>query len=429
MKATKTFSTSLIILFLTFSTLFSATDTIFFDDFETSQGWVRNPFYTDDATTGMWERDNPEETIYDVTMQLGTTVSGQKGLCTGHLAGSYPGSYDIDYGKTTVRSPDITLPSEEDITLSFSYYLAHYSNATSDDYLRVKVVGSTTQIVLEELGSADVDEAVWETFSYNLNDFAGQTIYILIEAADESYASLVEAGVDDVLIEKGTCLAYPPCYRQEMWEHNASETMIWPKAGVTSVGIGKEPAGVADLEVANNILIGDNSTNEWVQFSTNSFEVNTGPDESIRFFNGGLQMRGGGFITTIFPDEIRTNKITSNTGDPLVISGGTQFTGEMKIDGELTAKQVTVTLDGYPDYVFSGNHTMKTLPEIEKYIQKYGTLPGMPSEKEVKKNGIDLGELNFKLVEKIEEMTLLMIALEKKNKALEARIEQIEKSK
>ncbi len=175
---------------------------VFFDDFETSQAWVVDPNSNDTATTGLWERANPEGTSYSgVNYQLGTTVSGSYDLVTEGSAGSSVGTYDIDGGDTTIRSPDITLPSSGDVTLSFSYYLAHYNNGASDDYLRVKVVGSTTQTVFEELASGDYDEAVWDTFSTSLNSFRGQTVYLLIEAADGGSGSLIEAAVDDVLVE------------------------------------------------------------------------------------------------------------------------------------------------------------------------------------------------------------------------------------
>ncbi|MAT96575.1 MAG: hypothetical protein CL608_05475, partial [Anaerolineaceae bacterium] len=97
------------------------------------------------------------------------------------------------------------------ITLSFSYYLAHLNNATSADFLRVTAVGSSSQVVFEELGAGDDDDAVWDTASVSLNAFAGQTIYLLIEAADASGGSLVEAGIDDVEITAGAppaCVTY-----------------------------------------------------------------------------------------------------------------------------------------------------------------------------------------------------------------------------
>jgi hypothetical protein len=54
--------------------------------------------------------------------------------------------------------------------------------------------------VFEELGAANDDDAVWATFEADISNFAGQTVRILIEAADSSTASFVEAAVDDVLV-------------------------------------------------------------------------------------------------------------------------------------------------------------------------------------------------------------------------------------
>ncbi len=174
--------------------------TIFFDDFETNKGWTVNPSGSDTATLGKWERANPESTSSSGTKQQGTTVSGSYDLVTGPLAGSSAGAYDLDGGVTTVRSPNITLPAGKNLTLTFSYYMAHLSNSSSADYLRVKVVGATTTTVLQELGATNDDDAAWAAFSGSLNAYAGQTVYLLIEAADASGASLVEAAVDDVKI-------------------------------------------------------------------------------------------------------------------------------------------------------------------------------------------------------------------------------------
>jgi hypothetical protein len=177
-----------------------APTTVFFDDFETSQGWTTNPNSTDTATTGQWQRADPAATTSSGTKQLGTTVSGVNDLVTGPLAGAAAGDHDLDGGVTSIQSPPIALPSTGTLTLSFSYYLAHGTNSSSADYLRVRVVGSTTSLVFEELGAANDDDAVWAASSSNISAFAGQTVRILIEAADASTASLVEAAIDDVRI-------------------------------------------------------------------------------------------------------------------------------------------------------------------------------------------------------------------------------------
>jgi subtilisin family serine protease len=178
--------------------------TIFFDDFETSQGWTTNASGTDTATTGQWARANPETTTSSGTKQLGTTVSGVNDLVTGALLGAAgAGTNDIDGGTTSIRSPSITLSGGTSFTLTFSYYLAHGTNSSTADFFRVRiVVGSTVTTVFEELGAANNDDAVWANATVNLSQFAGQTIQILIEAADASTASLVEAGVDDVRITR-----------------------------------------------------------------------------------------------------------------------------------------------------------------------------------------------------------------------------------
>ncbi|MCG8347477.1 MAG: hypothetical protein MI924_06810, partial [Chloroflexales bacterium] len=177
-------------------------DTVFADDFETNQGWTTNPNGSDTATTGQWERGNPQATDYNGPKQLGTPASGQNDLVTGRLAGSSVGAHDIDNGVTSIRSPQISLPASGNLTLSFNYYLAHFSNASSADYLRVKIEGNTTSTVFEQLGASTNVDAAWQSASVNLNSFAGQTVTILIEAADAGSPSLVEAAVDDVQITR-----------------------------------------------------------------------------------------------------------------------------------------------------------------------------------------------------------------------------------
>jgi hypothetical protein len=177
-----------------------APTTVFFDDFETNQSWTVNPSGTDTATLGQWVRGDPAATNSSGAKQLGTTVSGANDLVTGAAAGAAAGDFDIDGGVTSIRSPAITLPASGNLSLSFSYYLAHGTNSSSADYLRVRVVGSTTTLVFEELGAANDDDAAWASTTVNLNSYAGQTVRILIEAADASGASLVEAAIDDVRI-------------------------------------------------------------------------------------------------------------------------------------------------------------------------------------------------------------------------------------
>ena len=172
----------------------------FIDDFESDRGWTVNPAGTNWASRGQWEGADPQPTDDRGPRQL-DAASGSRDLVTGALAGSNPGKNDVDGGVTSIRSPDIQLPTGQDITLALKYYFAHARNASLADYFRVQVVGVSDSAVVLEVRGANIDvDAVWRTFNASLNSFAGQAVYLLIEAADLSRDSLVEAAVDDVAI-------------------------------------------------------------------------------------------------------------------------------------------------------------------------------------------------------------------------------------
>jgi hypothetical protein len=174
--------------------------TVFSDDFETDKGWTVNPSATDTATTGKWERGIPQATTSGGTQQVGTPTSGTHDLVTGASAGTAVGDNDIDGGTTSIRSPAIAIPATGTTTLTFKSYFAHLNNSSSADFLRVQVVGTTTTTVFQVTGTAAQVNGAFASHSANISSFAGQTVRILISAADAAGASLVEAGVDDVLI-------------------------------------------------------------------------------------------------------------------------------------------------------------------------------------------------------------------------------------
>jgi hypothetical protein len=86
---------------------------------------------------------------------------------------------------------------------------------------------------------------------------------------------------------------------------------------------------------------------------------------------------------------------------------------KLTVNGNIKAKKLIITQTGWADYVFDSSYQLSPLSEVEKYIKANKHLPGIPTEKEVSKNGIDLGENQVSLLKKIEEMTLYMIKLEK----------------
>ncbi len=76
----------------------------------------------------------------------------------------------------------------------------------------------------------------------------------------------------------------------------------------------------------------------------------------------------------------------------------------------------------WPDYVFSPNYRLNDLYELEKFIQSNNHLPNIPAAAEIEKNGLETGEMQRLMMEKIEELTLYIIDLKKELDSLKKQI-------
>ncbi len=108
------------------------------------------------------------------------------------------------------------------------------------------------------------------------------------------------------------------------------------------------------------------------------------------------------------------------------VASGKKFL-QLDKNGLLRAREIKVDPFVWPDYVFEEDYVLMPLSEVEQFIKKNGHLPNVKSAKEIEKEGINLGETDRMLMEKIEEMTLYMIQLEKKVKELESKLNEQKK--
>jgi hypothetical protein len=148
----------------------------------------------------------------------------------------------------------------------------------------------------------------------------------------------------------------------------------------------------------------------------NKLTLNYGGD-----FSGGTSIGSNTFFST------------NNTGTSYVSAGnfaiGTKDTKGYKlaVAGGVIAESVTVKVENsWPDYVFQENYLSPSLHEVEKFIKANKHLPEIPSASEVSEKGISLGDINAKLLKKIEELTLYLIEKDKQMKNLEERLQQVE---
>lgn len=118
--------------------------------------------------------------------------------------------------------------------------------------------------------------------------------------------------------------------------------------------------------------------------------------------------------------ELATRRENIFTGNQMIngnVGIGTASTDfRLAVNGTIHSKEVKVDMIGWPDYVFKKEYDLQKLSEVEKHIKEKGHLVNIPSEEEVLKNGIQLGEMNAKLLQKIEELTLYLID---QNKSIE----------
>ncbi|MEL6558803.1 MAG: hypothetical protein AAFQ94_11510 [Bacteroidota bacterium] len=95
----------------------------------------------------------------------------------------------------------------------------------------------------------------------------------------------------------------------------------------------------------------------------------------------------------------------------------------LEVDGKVRAEEVKVEVINWSDFVFYPDYQLRSLSEVEKFIDDNQHLPDIPSEQEVLENGIELSKMNAKLLQKIEELTLYLIEQNKKIEELERKIE------
>jgi len=215
------------------------------------------------------------------------------------------------------------------------------------------------------------------------------------------------------------------------------------------------------------------SSNKTVKFYLDGSEISAlkwsaGTERSINWGNNTVCNRIGGSVTTIsgYLDDryidgnianlrIYTRALTNSEINAVITDDGTppsppaindwQQSGDdifynglgnigigtdnppakLTVDGPILATEIKVKTDvsTFPDFVFLPDYNLRTLQETETYILQNGHLPDIPSALQVGEEGLSLGEMDAKLLQKIEELTLYMIEMKKENEELKREIE------
>lgn len=96
-------------------------------------------------------------------------------------------------------------------------------------------------------------------------------------------------------------------------------------------------------------------------------------------------------------------------------------------EGKVVCRELKVETATWPDYVFEKDYHLLSLPELENFISENNHLPGIAPASEMQADGISVGEMQTKLMEKIEELTLYVIDLQKQNNDLQKQVIELVK--
>jgi cytoskeletal protein CcmA (bactofilin family) len=126
-------------------------------------------------------------------------------------------------------------------------------------------------------------------------------------------------------------------------------------------------------------------------------------------------------------------KATTGTFSSNLQAVGGTFSGNLNaangtFSGDLSANRVRLNVGTFPDYVFASGYDLMPLEQVEAYIKAHKHLPKVPSAAKVIKEGMNVGQMNILLMEKVEELTLHLIAQNKKMKAMQQKIAALEKT-
>ncbi len=158
-------------------------------------------------------------------------------------------------------------------------------------------------------------------------------------------------------------------------------------------------------------------------------------DESkVGIFSAG---QNGLLVTTVNnPDGYIFKARNSSSSNALVVKGdgkvgiGTDNTQghKLAVKGTVIAEEIFVKeASDWPDFVFNKNYKILPLNKLESFIIRNKHLPGIPTEAEVKENGIKLGVMNKLLLQKVEELTLYIIQQQKEIETLKREIVNLKK--
>lgn len=176
--------------------------------------------------------------------------------------------------------------------------------------------------------------------------------------------------------------------------------------------------------------------NRIVSATTNGNSTIDGPTITVSDSTAGTTTIAGGNISAVklTAPTVASNTISSTNVNSTRVTASNSITSphaqitNLDVNQNVRASKINtqelyVVPNVWADYVFRPDYKLSSLDDLDGYIKENGKLPGIPSESEVLENGVSVGEMQVKLLEKVEEMTLHMIKMQKRIAELEGQLQ------
>jgi hypothetical protein len=295
-------------------------------------------------------------------------------------------------------------------------------------------LGSADKFTILTSGNIGIGNAVPDARLYVKSTASG------VISTDAGAIAVLENSNGGVLQFKGTSnaqgiifgtAASGPSYGKVLYSYSSNQLQLWTNNAQAAVfnNLGNMGLGVAapvsKMHVYENNTSNNNTTGLTIE------QAGTG-NSLVQFLQTGAQR------WTMGIDNASSQSFKIATGQGLgtadrftILTSGNVGIGtaspdqKLAVNGTIHSKSVLVDMLGWSDFVFKPAYKLPSLVEVQTYIDKNQHLPGVPSAADVEKNGVNLGEMNKILLQKVEELTLYLIELNKKVSAQQKELEQL----